>query len=194
MNSRIATWFPLFILAVLAALTFWLDRMITYSTIRSPNARHDPDYIVHRLSAVSMDTSGRIKQRLLADKMTHFPDDDTTLLNRPTFVSYTPERPSITITSESAQVSANGKDIHFHDNVRVTRQAAELRSEMTMLTSYLHVMPDSNMAVTDKAVRILDAYTVVDANGLELNGSTRILKLGGRVRGTYHDTSKASRR
>lgn len=195
MNDRIATWFPLLILAVLAAVTFWLDRTITYTTnARALAARHDPDYIVNRLNAVSMDARGDVKQRLMAEEMRHFPDDDTTVLVKPRFVNFTPGRPSLTVTSETARISGDGKNIHFHDNVNVVRAAAPPRTELYLTTSYLHVIPETNVATTNRPVRIHDAYTVVDANGLELNGATRVLKLVGRVRGTYHEPSSSKRR
>ena len=195
MNERIATWFPLLILAVLAAVTFWLDRTITYSDLARINAaRHDPDYIVAGLTATSLDTRGEVKQRLTAEEMRHFPDNDTTNLTKPRFMNFTPNRPSITVTSETAKLSGDGKDIHFYDNVNVVRAAFAPRPELTLTTSYLHVTPDTNLAVTDRPVRIQDAYTVVDANGLELNGATRVLKLGGRVKGIYHEPSSSTRR
>ena len=54
-----------------------------------------------------------------------------------------------------------------------------------MRTTYLHVIPDDNIAKTDRPVTITDAATVVNAVGLELNSETRVLKLLSRVRGTY---------
>jgi len=62
-----------------------------------------------------------------------------------------------------------------------------------MSTAFLHVIPDQNLARTDRAVTITDAATVVTAVGLELNNETRVLKLLSNVRGTY-DPSKAPRR
>ena len=195
MNERIATWFPLLILAILAAITFWLDRTITYADSgRAGVPRHDPDYIVDGLTAISLDARGEMKQKLTAEEMRHFPDDDSTVLKKPTFVNLSPGRPSLTVTSDTARISGDGKDIHFHDNVHVVRAAFAPRPELTLSTSYLHVTPDTNLAVTDRPVRISDAYTVVDANGLELNGATRVLKLVGRVKGIYHEPSSRTRR
>jgi lipopolysaccharide export system protein LptC len=57
-------------------------------------------------------------------------------------------------------------------------------------TSYLHIIPDDNIAKTDQPVTITDANIVVDAIGLELNNETRILKLHSRVRGTYEQKKK----
>ena len=74
---------------MLAALTFWLDRIVQPPAgPRAVPANHDPDYIVDGLSAVRMDQQGRVKHTLRAQKMTHYPDDDMTVLVEPKFVTY----------------------------------------------------------------------------------------------------------
>ena len=117
--------------------------------------------------------------------MVHYPDDDTTHLKRPRFVSYRSTQAPLTITSNEALVSGNGENVYFRDNVKVTRAAYADHSEMVMRTTFLHVIPDDSIAKTDRPVTITNAATVVEAVGLELNSETRILKLLSRVRGTY---------
>ena len=191
MTDRLTAWFPLALLALLAALTFWLD-----SFVRPPAsdagaaARHDPDYIVHGLSAVRMDADGSVKYSLRAERMVHYPDDDTTHLRRPRFVSYATAQAPVTITAREGLVSSEGENIYFHDDVLVTRAAYSDRSELVMRTSYLHVVPDSNIAKTDRPVTITDANTTVHAVGLELNSETQVLRLLSRVKGTYHGPNK----
>ncbi|MFN7087116.1 MAG: LPS export ABC transporter periplasmic protein LptC [Burkholderiales bacterium] len=185
-QDRLTIWFPLLLLAVLAALTYWLDYTVQPSAARRDGSgRHDPDYIIDRLSAQRMAADGNIKSTLLAEKMIHYPDDDTTYLQLPEFVSYGPDKPPLTITSREALISKDGNDIYFRNDVRVRRAPYGDRSELVLQTSYLHVVPDGNIATTDRPVIITDARTTVHAVGLELDGETRILRLQSRVRGTY---------
>jgi len=88
-------------------------------------------------------------------------------------------------------VSSDGENIYFHDNVVITRASYSNRSELNMRTSYLHVIPDDNIARTDRPVTITDANTTVEAVGLELNSETQVLRLLSRVKGTYHDREKS---
>jgi lipopolysaccharide export system protein LptC len=90
-------------------------------------------------------------------------------------------------------VSANGQHVYFQDNVRVTRAAHGANSELIVRTAFLHVIPDENLARTDRTVTISDAATTVTADGLELNNETRVIKLLSNVRGTY-DPGKAPQR
>ena len=186
MNERFGGWFPLILLAALAGLTFWLDHVVQPPGDRRPEApRDEPDYIVDGLSAMRMDRQGRLKHTLHAQRMTHYPEEDLTLLVDPHFVTYEEGHAPVTITSRRARVSGNGDDVYFEDNVRVVRAPEGKLSELVLETSFLHVIPDANIARTDKPVTIRDATAVVDASGLELNSETRVLELQGRVRGTF---------
>lgn len=184
--ERIGAWFPLFVLALLAALTFWLDRVVQpQPNTAERKLRHDPDYIVHGLRGVSLDKTGSVKHTLTARTMMHYPDDDTTHLTDPKFVTNTESPAPITVTSREATVSPNGENIYFTKDVRVVRAAAGAQSELVLETSYLHVIPDDNIVKTDQPVRIRNATAVVTASGLELNGDTRTLQLTGRVKGIF---------
>ncbi len=195
MTERLTAWFPLLLLAALAALTFWLDRFVQPpGAARGPAARHDPDYIVAGLAAARMAPDGRIKHTLSAEKMVHYPDDDSTHLQSPRFVSYAAAQSPVTITASQALVTSEGENIYFHNDVHVTRAPYADKSELVVRTSYLHVIPDENIARTDRAVTITDAHTIVNAVGLELNSETRVLKLLSRVKGTYHEPNKSGRR
>lgn len=194
MNDRLTAWFPLFLLAALAALTFWLDRLVQPPPgARPATARHDPDYMVEGLSAMRMAPDGSIKHVLVSRRMLHYPDDDSTHLETPRFVSYATRRAPVTITARQALISSEGEDIYFQDEVRVTRAPFADKSELVVQTSYLHVIPDASIARTDRAVVISDANTTVHAVGLELNSETRVLKLLSSVRGTYHERKKPAR-
>lgn len=195
MLERLASAFPFLLLATLAALTFWLNLVVQpLAPAADPAKRHDPDYIVDQLSAAHTDTDGRTAYTLAAKRMMHYPDDDTTLLTEPHFVSYRSVQAPVTITAREALVSHDGKDVYFHNDVEVVRAAYADRSRMTLRTAYLHVIPDSHIAKTDRPVTITDAATVVDAVGLEMNNETRILKLLSNVRGTYDPNKAPDRR
>ena len=186
MSDRFGGWFPLLLLAALAAASFWLDRVVQPPAgTRTTRASDDPDYVVDGLSAVRMDAQGRVKHTLHAKKMTHYPEDDVTMLVDPKFVTFGEGPSPVTVTSRHARMSGNGDNVVFEDDVRVVRAPHGNRTELVVETNYLHVIPDANIAKTDKPVTIRDATGVVAASGLELNSETRVLKLQGRVKSTF---------
>ena len=187
-GDRLSAWFPMLLLAVLAALTFWLNQIVQLPEGAPTAKRHDPDYFVDGLSALKMNPQGRVMYTLAAEHMVHYPDDDTTRLTKPRWVSLGSDKAPVTITSEQALVSSNGEHVYFEDNVRVVREPSGKQSRLLLETNFLHVIPDQDIAKTDRPVRITDANTVVNAVGLELNSETRVLKLLSNVRGIYYDS------
>jgi lipopolysaccharide export system protein LptC len=192
MIDRVGGYFPFVLLVLLAALSFWLEKIVQPPAAQeAAAARHDPDYIVDGLSAVRMDEQGRVKHTLRAQRMTHFPDDDVTVLVQPRLVTYSQGRAPVTVTSRDAHMSGNGEDVYFENDVRVVRAPVDDQSELVLETPYLHVIPDDNIAKTNRPVTIRNGMGVVNASGLELNSETRLLKLEGRVKGVYRPAGNA---
>ena len=186
MMHRITSWFPVVLLAVVAAMTVWLDHQVQPpERSRDGKARHDPDYIVEKLAATRLGADGLPRYKLSARRMVHYPDDDTTHLEAPRLVSFAGAVVAVTATSKTATLSSNGEDAYLSDDVRLVRAAYSGRSELTMQTSWLHVIPDRSIARTDRPVRISDANTLITSVGLEFDNETRILKLFSKVRGRY---------
>lgn len=187
--QRLTAWFPVLLLAAVAAVTVWLDRQVQPpETGGSGKARHDPDYIVDNFTVTRIGPDGVVRYKLNARRMQHYPDDDTTDLDAPKFVNFRGSGMTVTASSKTATLSSNGEDAYLKDDVRLTRSAYENRGELTVRTSWLHVIPDDGIAKTDKQVRIQDANTLITSDGLEFNNETRILKLLSNVRGRYDKT------
>lgn len=187
--QRLTAWFPVLLLAAVAAVTVWLDRQVQPpETGGSGKARHDPDYIVDNFTVTRIGPDGVVRYKLNARRMQHYPDDDTTDLEAPKFVNFRGSGMTVTASSKTATLSSNGEDAYLKDDVRLTRSAYENRGELTVRTSWLHVIPDDGIAKTDKQVRIQDANTLITSDGLEFNNETRILKLLSNVRGRYDKT------
>lgn len=186
--------FPALLLATLAGLTFWLDRSLRLEAGTAETERNDPDLVVDGIVARRFDADGRIKHTLHAARMTHYPRTDTTLLEKPRFVSDASGRAPVTITSHRARVMRGGDEIHFEDSVRVSRAAYADRSELVMETEYLQVLPDAHIARTDRKVTITDAHTAATAIGLELNSEQRTARFLSQFRGTYHDPARTQKR
>lgn len=187
MYGRSAIWFPLLLLALLAALTLWADRAVQPPEPKHDgSSRHDPDYKLTNFNTLKTDRSGNPRYMLAAAEMRHYPDDDSTQLMRPRFTQYSATKPYTQIEGQRGLVTSDGENVYFMDNVKVVRGATRQKGEMTVLTDYLHIIPERELAVTDRAVSILQApRTVVHATGMEYDKKSGILKLFKRVRAHY---------
>ena len=86
---------------------------------------------------------------LTAEKMLHYPDDDSTSLQVIELLSFEPGQPPMRTYANHGTVLGRGDDIFLHDDVRIVRAASAIQSEMTLSTQYLHVNPGTSVVVTD---------------------------------------------
>jgi lipopolysaccharide export system protein LptC len=192
MMQRLTAWFPVVLLAAVAAVTAWLDRQVQPPE-RTPDGktRHDPDYVVDNFAVTRIGPDGIPRYTLSARRMVHYPDDDTTHLEAPKLVSFSNSSTRATATSKTALLSSNGENAYLTDDVLLVRAAYDDKSELTMRTTWLHIIPDDDTAKTDRPVQISDANTLITSIGLEFNNKTRILNLLSNVRGRYEKPKPA---
>jgi lipopolysaccharide export system protein LptC len=81
--------------------------------------RHDPDYYVENFTATGMDENGRRKYVLEAERLVHYPDDDTALLDKPHVIKYEEGSPPQHTYADSGWVSSDGNEVLLTGNVRV---------------------------------------------------------------------------
>lgn len=187
MKGLPSIWFALILLALLAALTLWIDRTVQAPPPkRDGSTRHDPDYIINNFSSLRTDALGNPRYSLSGVDMRHFPDTDTTELIRPFYKQFMRDKPNVQVQGERGLVSPNGENVYFMDNVKMVRAATAQKGEMTLLTEYIHIVPDLGLLKTDRPVTILQApRTVVHATGMEYYKKERLLKLFNRVKVHY---------
>ncbi len=184
MKDRAASLFPLVMLLLLAALTFWLNRVIQADNPRGPQ-RHDPDYWVERFQVRRFDPEGKLQHTIVADKLLHYPDDDTTIVTAP-HITYHKQPPS-EIFARIAYIGRDGKEVDLVDEVRVLRQGAASESAPTLLeTRTLKVFPDEERGSTNDPVVITQGKSVMNGTGLDIDNRSGITVLRGRVTGTLH--------
>lgn len=181
-----SAWAMLLFLLLFAAVTLWLDRVVQPSGPKlDGSTRHDADYIVDHFSTIKLSPAGQPHLTLAAIKMTHYPDDKTTHLVRPHFMRFAPNAAPMHMYAQRGFFSEDGENAYLYDQVRLVREARGRQSELTLNTSYLHIMPEQEVAATDKPVVIQDAHTFITAVGLKLDQKTQQFKLLSRVKVRY---------
>jgi lipopolysaccharide export system protein LptC len=184
-RARANTLFTLGLAAGLAVLTLWLEHAAQAPMGARPDPTlHNPDFIVERFTATSLDKSGRPERTLTAKRMIHYPDDETTELFEPRLVQLPGEGPQVRITAERGTVTKDGEEVRLYGNVVVIRDGGEARGELRMETTYLQVFPKEELARTPEAVLITEGRSRLAGVGMEYNHKTRQFTLKARVTGT----------
>ena len=175
------SWLPLLPLILLLAATYLLNQQVQPLPQVQSQLRHDVDYYIDNFTATSLNLQGQPRFTLAAEKMSHYPDDDSTHLQMPRLTNLYADRPPMLTTSLTGMISSKGDDVYLYDNVRITRPASPGFPEENFSTDYLHVIPNRDWAETDKSVVMTSPNTEIRAVGMELDYKARIVKLLSRV-------------
>lgn len=191
MMDRLRSWLPLVPLLMLMAATYWLNSQVQSPyTGTNKNLRHDPDYIIDNFTVTTLGEKGKIRFVMSANKMWHYPDDDTTHLELPRLESMTADSPPLRISALNGELSSEGEELYLRNDVIIVRPAHADRSEMTFSTNYLRVFPHKDIADSDQPVTVTDARTTVNAVGMELDNNTHTIKFLSRVKSEYEPPKK----
>jgi lipopolysaccharide export system protein LptC len=183
MINWVPSWVLAVILALLLASPFWLNQpQRAISPSQNSQLSRTPDYVVENFSAIQMDEGGVGRHILLARKMMHYPDDDSTDLEQPRLINTEPGKPAMQVKADEAKMTSNGEDIYLSGNVMVVRNGGKGRGETSMTTSLLHVIPSDDIARTDKPVVITETNAVIKAVGMEMSNRTGITQLLSQVK------------
>ncbi|HQN65009.1 MAG TPA: LPS export ABC transporter periplasmic protein LptC [Methylophilus sp.] len=187
MLQRSAIVFPLILAGLLALITYWVSQSVEQQSPRIDGRnRHDPDYTMKNFVTTQTDKTGQLRYVLAATEMVHYPDDDSTVLQRPRFTQFARDKPYTQIQGLRGYVSSDGEEIELVDNVKVVRQAWEGKGEMQVLTEKLIILPNQDIAQTSSPVIIKQApKTVIHATGMIYDKKNQTVKLLKRVKVHY---------
>ena len=184
-SAKLRAWLPLLPLALLLLSSYWLSLQVQPLTVGASEQRHDVDYVIDKLTTTTLNESGQPRLTLSADKMWHYPDDDTTHLQMPQLISFFADRPPAHTSAQTGKLSSKSEDLFLYDEVQVVRPAGTDSPEQRFQTDYLHVAPERDWADTDHPVLMLSGKNTISAVGMELDNQARSVKLLSRVRATH---------
>jgi lipopolysaccharide export system protein LptC len=172
-------WLPVILLAVVAALSFWLERAVERQRPGAPPARNAPDFWASDFSVRNFDEQGRMRYTLRADEMIHFADRDSVELRSPQFVM---QGDGLThVLAKRAHVGPDGKRIDLSGDVSIVRRPPAGGEVTTLYTERMTLLPDLQEANGDAPVRIKRPGAEITGSGFTSNNKSGISTLGGRV-------------
>jgi lipopolysaccharide export system protein LptC len=186
-EDRLAAAASLLLLLVLAAGSYYLAEMSRRfaSAPGSTEPRHEPDYFVEDLVLTRVNAQGDPAFRLSAQRMVHYPDDDSTAYERPVLVSLDPARPPLRLVANTGTSTADGVETRLHGDVVMTREEAPGEPPMTVRTDYVVLYSLTEIAKTDRPVEIDYGSSILTGVGMEFDNAARSLTVDSQVRGTW---------
>jgi lipopolysaccharide export system protein LptC len=185
--DQMAALISLVLLGVLAMMTYYLAEFAGRddNTQRQRKLTHEQDYFVEHFALTRLNSLGQPAFTLTAERLKHFPDDDSTEYSLPKLVSLDPSKPKITLVADRGHSTSEGVETHLHDNVVMTRAGNESTEALRISTEYILLLSDDDIARTDRFVTILNGSSVLTGVGMEFNNASRQLEIRSQVRGTW---------
>jgi lipopolysaccharide export system protein LptC len=182
--------FSIALLATVAGLTFMLQAALVPDAAK-PDRRltHDPDAIAENFEIRRLDDQGKLKYRLKAPYIIHYPDDDSSEVKTPRLIAYRQDAPPLILTAERAKITARGEMVYLNENVKILRESTAQSPALLASTSILTVEPDAGLAYTDQAIEITQGASWIKGVGARINSNASTFELQSRVRG-HHVASR----
>jgi lipopolysaccharide export system protein LptC len=179
--------FPIAVLSLLAGLSFLLQSAVDRGDpVSNGKERHDPDAITENFSIIRFDEAGKIKYRLIAPYMEHFPDDDSSLINNPTFISYRQDAPPTLLASRHGKASAGAEVVFLWEDVIAHRDGINDQAPMVARMPDLTIQSEAGFAFTQSPVEITRGNSWLKGTGMHIDNNESTFVLQSQVTGLYY--------
>lgn len=181
--KRLASLFPVIIVGLLSAATFWLEYVVRSERPSGlGNARHDPDAVVEDFELDRFDKVGHLRAHVVGTRMLHYPDDDSADVIAPVVTLTGATRP-LRLSSRSARITDQSRKVVMTGEVRGVRPAAAGSPQQTLASEEMTVLTEDEVARTDKPVTVTQGDSRLDGVGAVWDNASGILRMN-QVRAT----------
>ena len=178
------------VIGVIIAIFIGLASWTTLLSLRTPSTNtiptnELPDAFMEGVNALILDKQGKPSMKITAPKLTHFPQDDSTLLTTPHLTLYRKSPEPWYITSHYAKAYRGLEYVDFWEEVEIHHAAYEDSPATHIKTTTLRVRPEEKVADTNDLITMTQPNIVVKAEGMHADLNTGDIKLLSKARGEY---------
>ena len=183
--SRITSWFPIVLMAILAILLYWLTNVIRFSSERPATMDDEPDYIIYRFQVRHFDDKGFLSNILHGETITHYAYNRTATIVEPIILHRSKEQKSAyRITATTGLTDENLREVALVDDVKMIRQPVYGQSA-TLLTEQIQYNHTTGIAKTEVPVTVISGNNRIFGQRLRVDTRNNSLILEGQVTATF---------
>lgn len=162
-----ARWKLALFLVIIAALSYWVLEKLTGDELSKLNKlAHYPDYYLENFTTLTMNQDGKPKNRLIANYMAHYPDDNTSELHKPELEIFRQDKPPIIVNSDKGWVTSNNEVVLLKGNVYLHQNDEFGELKLELITEDARVLVDQKYAETDKPATLVNKRSVTNSIGM----------------------------
>lgn len=185
MRDRIAPLAAILLLIIVVGTSYWYSRTMRIPRAAPPPAPGTPDVVVERVVITQFDVHGIARNKLFAEQLTHFGENDNIELANPRLVSLRQDQPQVDARSQRARIENAGEKVHMMGSVLLTRAAGAGEPALRLSTEYLLALPDLDRFTTDKPVEMERGTSTINAQSMIYDNIARTIDFQGDVRGSF---------
>ncbi|HVY53294.1 MAG TPA: LPS export ABC transporter periplasmic protein LptC, partial [Gammaproteobacteria bacterium] len=135
--------------------------------------------------ATVIDKQGNPSLQIVASKMVHYIENDSTEISNPWLTLYRKSPKPWQLTAEHAKTFQGVNQIYLWENVVINHPGDEQNQKTTLLTPTLKVFPERQVAMTDDPVIITQPNTTIHAIGMSADLVSGAVKLLSQAQGEF---------
>ncbi len=176
-----------YIIALAVVSFLWAELLKPNANTASRVAvAHSADYFSVGYQKWQMDETGRLDTELTANKMTHYSDNKTIILDNPVMTFDNDAPAPWTIHAQTGEIQTNANPILLQGTVFIERVAHEKERELAIETANLTVIPQTHFAQTTEWTQLRSGKNMTTGFGMKATFNAPIhLELLAKVHGKY---------
>lgn len=172
---------------LLAGGSFWLLKQAQQP---EPGAVHKaaqgvPDYTMHQFRYLVAGKRGVSDYLVEGDSLSHYPDRNETVFQAFRMTRYDPNRPTMTLTADSAKTNADTSEFHLYDNVILRRPTNGNGDALVVTSDYMLVLTKQEVVRGNLPVQAQQGSTTLKGTGMTADSKQQTLALHSAVSATY---------
>jgi lipopolysaccharide export system protein LptC len=178
-QDRLTALVPLAAVAIFAALTYWLDARVSDSALsRQKAAMSSPDHFMEKFTIERTSKAGRVDQVMTGERASHFPSNNTTVVESPKYDSKVEGKAPLTVQAARGVMFNDPKkkgveQADFSGRVVATQGAHAGRDPVRYESETLTVFPETQRAQTKDVTKTISGDRVVTTQGIEIDAENQ---------------------
>jgi lipopolysaccharide export system protein LptC len=189
---------PLLLMGLLTLGTYWMVKVTTAEDNSDRPKNHTPDYIVDNVIITTLSATGDAKYRIIGDRLTHYEDDASAVMDNPIARRFNPDKPPTTVRSDKALMNGDISILDLDGNASLIRPAQPASGDkpgsarLFMSSSRFTILLNDDVVKTNRPVVLEQGQSIMTSQeGASFDNVTQKLTMIGQVRGRIESEKQA---
>jgi lipopolysaccharide export system protein LptC len=190
LQSLLASYVPLLLMAILAGFTWWLIKSTPLPDEPREKApvTHVPDYQMSGFELERFGADGRLLAKVRGQALRHYPDNDTVEIDHPELRAYGAKGELLLATALRGVGNGDGSELQLMGEVKVRRYPQgdeQARADLQLEGPFVHALVQTQHLRSHLPVRVSNLGGEIQAQSFDYDHLAGTLRFGGPGRAQF---------